>query len=186
MRDDGGTLGARAVFLDKDGTLIPNVPYNADPARITLSAGAGEALRRLQDGGYRLFVVSNQSGVARGFFPASALDGVEARLRALLAAEGAALDGVAWCPHHPRGAIPAYAVECDCRKPLPGMLVRLAAAHGVDLGASWMVGDSAADVGAGRAAGCRTVLVGGAASADAAPDAAVADLAAAADAILAA
>lgn len=152
---------SRAVFLDKDGTLVPNIPYNVDPSRITLASGAGEALLAMAASGYRLYVVSNQSGVARGYFPASALDAVEERLRALLAEEGVVLDGVKWCPHHPEGTVEPYAVACNCRKPQPGMLTSLAAEHGIDLAASWMIGDTLNDVEAGRAAGCRTILVEG-------------------------
>lgn len=147
------------MFLDKDGTLIENVPYNVDPALIRLAPGAGEALRMLRDCGYALFVVSNQSGVARGYFGEEALAAVEARVRELLRAEGVGIDAFAWCPHHPSGTVAAYARACDCRKPEPGMLTRLAAEHGMDLSRSWMVGDSGSDVEAGRRAGCRTVLV---------------------------
>lgn len=148
-----------AVFLDKDGTLVHNVPYNVDPARIRLASGAGQALRMLADAGFRLFVVSNQSGVARGYFGEEALPGVEARIRELLAADGVAIEAFAWCPHHPQGSVPAYARTCDCRKPQPGMITRLASEHRVDLARSWMVGDIMDDVEAGRRAGCRTVLV---------------------------
>lgn len=148
-----------AVFLDKDGTLIENIPYNVDPARIRLAPGAGAALRRLRAAGYRLFVVSNQSGVARGYFGVEALEGVERRLRELLRGEGVEIDGVRWCPHHPRGTVAAYTRACDCRKPAPGLILSLAAEHGIDLARSWMVGDTPADVEAGRRAGCRTVLL---------------------------
>lgn len=181
----------RAVFLDKDGTLIPNVPYNVDPARITLAPGAGEALRMLAGGGFRLFVVSNQSGVARGYFPVEALDAVEARVRELLSAEGVDVDAFAWCPHHPRGAVPAYAVACDCRKPAAGMITRLADAHGIDLARAWMVGDTLNDVEAGHRAGCRAVLVDSGGETEwrrgplRDPDHVAADLPAAARAILA-
>ncbi|WP_034388901.1 HAD-IIIA family hydrolase [Deinococcus sp. YIM 77859] len=149
----------RAVFLDKDGTLIPDVPYNVDPALIRLSPGVGKALRALHGAGFALVVVTNQSGVARGLFPASALEGVEARLRELLAAEGVPLAGFYACPHHPGGAVAEYARDCDCRKPRPGLLRRAAAELDLDLGASWMVGDILNDVEAGRRAGCRTVLL---------------------------
>ncbi len=150
---------ARAVFLDKDGTLIEDVPYNVAPALIRLTAGAGEALRRLQDAGYRLIVVSNQSGVARGLFTEEALRPVEAHLKALLAEYGVALDGFYYCPHHPTGTIPQYAVQCECRKPAPGMLLQAAADHGITLEQSWMVGDILNDIEAGRRAGCRTILL---------------------------
>ena len=141
-----------AVFLDKDGTLIEDVPYNVDPAQIRLSARAGEGLRRLRAHGFRLYVVSNQSGVALGRFEASALNGVAARLGELLAAQDARIDGFYWCPHAPEDG-------CDCRKPAAGMLYRAAREHDIDLPRSWMVGDILHDVEAGHRAGCRAVLI---------------------------
>jgi D-glycero-D-manno-heptose 1,7-bisphosphate phosphatase len=149
----------RAIFLDKDGTLIEDVPYNVDPARIRLLPGAAEGLRALHRAGFLLVVVSNQSGVARGYFPESALAGVEARLRELLAAAGAPLAGFYYCPHHPDGVVLEYAVSCLCRKPSHGMLVRASREHGIDRRASWFVGDILDDMEAGHRAGCRTVLV---------------------------
>lgn len=174
--------GTAAVFLDKDGTLVDDVPYNVDPALIRLTRGAGEGLRMLRDAGFRLFVVSNQSGVARGYFAEEALGPVEARVRELLRSEGVEIEAFRWCPHHPNGAVDRYRTACDCRKPRPGMITSLAAEHGIDLARSWMVGDTPADVQAGRLAGCRTILVGGRADADSAlpPDHVVRDLAEAA------
>lgn len=149
----------RAVFLDKDGTLIDDVPYNVDPALLKLAQGAGPALRLMQQMGYRLIVVSNQSGVARGLFDEAALPPLFSALGDMLAREGVTLDGCYWCPHHPQGAAAGYAIECGCRKPLPGMLRQAAHEHGIDLARSWMVGDILNDVEAGRRAGCRTVLI---------------------------
>ena len=150
---------ARAVFLDKDGTLVDDVPYNADPARIVLAGGAGEGLRRFSRMGYRLLVVSNQPGVALGRFPESALGAVRDRLCELLREEGVQLAGFYYCPHHPQGSVPGYALACTCRKPHPGLLRRAAARHGIDLDGSWMVGDILDDVEAGRRAGTRTILI---------------------------
>jgi D-glycero-D-manno-heptose 1,7-bisphosphate phosphatase len=149
----------RAVFLDKDGTIIENVPYNVDPERIRLNPRAEEGLSRLHRAGYLLFVVSNQAGVARGYFPESALGPVEARLRELLAAFGVPLAGFTYCPHHPEGSVEGFSMACDCRKPAPGMILRLAAEHGIDPARCWMVGDILDDVQAGRGAGCRTILI---------------------------
>lgn len=149
----------KAIFLDKDGTLIEDVPYNCDVSRIRLLPGSREGLRRLQAAGYALIVVSNQPGVAHGFFSTEALDQVETTLRGLLADEGVRLDGFYYCPHHPDGRLPGYATVCDCRKPSPGLLVQAASDYGVDLQASWMVGDILHDVEAGRRAGCRTILI---------------------------
>ena len=149
----------RAVFLDKDGTLVEDVPYNVDPARIRLAPGAREGLTALADAGYRLFVVSNQSGVARGMFGEEALGPVWAKLAELLGGFGVKLDGAYYCPHYPGGSVPEFARDCDCRKPAPGMLLRAAREHGLDLAESWLVGDILHDVEAGRRAGCRTVLL---------------------------
>jgi D,D-heptose 1,7-bisphosphate phosphatase len=103
--------------------------------------------------------VSNQSGVARGYFDEAAIGPVEARLRALLDAAGVPLAGLYYCPHHPEGPVARYATACACRKPAPGLLLHAAREHGVDLARSWMIGDILHDVEAGRRAGCRTVLL---------------------------
>src|SRR3954470_4144135 len=107
----------KAVFLDKDGTLIEDVPYNVDPERIRLAPGAEQGLRLLHAAGYGLVVISNQSGGARGFFEEEALLAVEQRLRDLLAGAGVPLLGFYYCPHHPEGVVPNLAVACGCRKP---------------------------------------------------------------------
>lgn len=152
-------MSAKAVFLDKDGTLIDDSPYNVDPDLIRLSAGALEALRLLQDHGYQLIVVTNQSGVARGYFREEELQPVEARLRVLLSPVGVSLMGFYYCPHYPGGELSQYAVECTCRKPQPGMLYKAALEHQFNLEESWLVGDILNDMEAGNRAGCQTVLV---------------------------
>ena len=152
-------MSRRAVFLDKDGTLVVDVPYNVDPELIRLAPGAPEGLPALHAAGYALIVISNQSGVARGLFAEEALTAVEARLRALLSELGVPLTGFYACPHHPEGEVADYAVRCDCRKPEPGLVTRAAAEHRADLARSWFVGDILDDVEAGRRAGCRTVLI---------------------------
>ena len=149
----------RAVFLDKDGTLIVDVPYNVDPALIELAPGAVEGLTKLHAAGYRLVVISNQSGVARGRFEVAALAPVEARVRELLAEFSVPLAGFHFCPHHPEGSVPAYSVACDCRKPKPGMLIEAARDLDLDLARSWFVGDILNDVEAGHRAGCRAILI---------------------------
>ena len=134
---EGRTPDRRAaVFLDKDGTLVEDVPYNVDPALIRLGPGAADGLRLLHAAGYPLIVISNQSGVARGYFEEAALGAVEVRLRELLGEVGVPLTGFYYCPHHPEGSVAAYAVGCECRKPLPGMIVRAADEHGIDLARS--------------------------------------------------
>ncbi|HEY8520959.1 MAG TPA: HAD family hydrolase [Gammaproteobacteria bacterium] len=158
---DGGQHAALrpAVFFDKDGTLIEDVPYNVAVDRVRLAPGAERALPALARAGFALVVVSNQSGVARGFFAEADVRAVGRRLAALFAELGARLDGFYWCPHHPEGAVPRYRRECACRKPRPGLLLRAAGDLGLDLRASWLVGDILDDIEAGRRAGCRTVLL---------------------------
>ncbi|HWO93285.1 MAG TPA: HAD family hydrolase [Dehalococcoidia bacterium] len=153
LREQGSPK--RAVFIDKDGTLVVDVPYNVDPALIELTPGAASAMRTLAGAGYELFVVTNQSGVAKGLFPEAALGAVQDRIAALLADAGVALSGFYYCPHDPARA------PCLCRKPQPGLIRHAAREHGVDLQRSWMIGDILADVEAGNRAGCRSALVDG-------------------------
>jgi D-glycero-D-manno-heptose 1,7-bisphosphate phosphatase len=148
-----------AVFFDKDGTLVEDVPYNVDPDRIRLAPGAAEGLPLLVEAGFKLVVVSNQSGVARGMFEEKALVAVERRLKELLGALGVPLAGFYYCPHHPQGQLAQYAVACECRKPAPGMIRRAATELGLDVTRSWLVGDILDDIEAGHRAGCRTVLI---------------------------
>ncbi|WP_354685970.1 HAD-IIIA family hydrolase [Cupriavidus necator] len=148
-----------AVLLDKDGTLLDDVPYNVDPARMRLAPGAGAALRLLGSLGVPLVVVTNQPGVAHGYHTEADLLPVRERLAGLFAAHGATLAGFFYCPHHPAGKVPAYTRACLCRKPMPGLLLQAAAALRFELCRSWMIGDILNDVEAGRRAGCGTVLV---------------------------
>jgi D-glycero-D-manno-heptose 1,7-bisphosphate phosphatase len=150
---------SRAVFLDKDGTLIENVPYNVDPEKIRLYPDAALALKRLQDEGYKLFVISNQSGIAYGYFEESALGNVWNEISGELATAGVKIDGYYYCPHHPEGKVDAYKQECECRKPSAGMLVKAAEEHNINLSRSWMIGDILNDVEAGNKAGCKTILI---------------------------
>jgi D-glycero-D-manno-heptose 1,7-bisphosphate phosphatase len=148
-----------AVFLDRDGTLVRDVRHAVDPAQFELLPGVVEALRALSHFGYRLVVVSNQSGVARGLFTLG-----EARLAArylagLLAAADIRLAGYYLCPHHPDGSVPGLAIHCDCRKPAPGLLLRAAKELSIDLPRSWMVGDMESDVGAGDSSGVRSIFI---------------------------
>lgn len=149
-----------AVFLDRDGVLIAEAEYLSHPSRVQLIPGAAAAVRRLNDAGRPVVVVTNQSGVARGFFPESRVVEVHAHISALLLAEaGAVIDHFDYCPYHPTAGVGEYLRDSDCRKPKPGMLLRSAAALGLDLANSWMVGDRRSDLEAGAAAGCRTILV---------------------------
>lgn len=141
-----------AIFFDKDGTLIEDVPYNVDPELVALSAGAGAGMRRLAALGYRLFVVSNQPGLGLGRFDEAALHAAWRQLQRLAWDEEVRLEGFYYCPHQPDSG-------CNCRKPEPGLLLKASREHGIDLAASWMIGDILNDVEAGRRAGCRTILI---------------------------
>lgn len=152
-------MAIRAIFLDKDGTLVDDLPYNVEPRHITLANGAGPALRLLSRLDYRIYVVSNQDGIAQGKFGESEMERVRNRLHDLLFRENLSLDGFYFCPHHPDGSVPQYATACDCRKPKPGMLLQAAHEHDIDLADSWMIGDILHDVEAGNRAGCRSVLI---------------------------
>lgn len=152
-------LSSRAVFLDKDGTLVENLPYNVDPSQIQLAEGALEGLKLLHAAGYKLIVISNQSGVARGLFKESDLTGVEEHLKNVLKEAGVPLAGFYYCPHHPDGRLREYAINCMCRKPRPGMLFKAAREHQINLASSWVVGDILDDIEAGRRADCSTILL---------------------------
>lgn len=148
-----------AVFLDKDGTLLDDVPYNVDPRRMRFAPGAAHAVERFGALGVPLIVVSNQPGVALGRFDIQRLEDVHARLAEMFARCGASLAALYCCPHHPAGIVHGHARACDCRKPRPGLLRRAADEHGIDLRRSWMIGDILDDIEAGRRAGCRSVLL---------------------------
>lgn len=149
----------KAVFLDKDGTLIYNIPYNADPEKIRLADFVGEGLQLLFSQGYHLIVISNQSGVALGYFQESDLQYVYKRLQKLLLPYHAPLHGFYYCPHSPHGVIQQYKKVCTCRKPSPGLLVQASTDYGISLSDSWFIGDVLHDVEAGRRAGCKTILI---------------------------
>lgn len=141
-----------SVLLDRDGTILEDRRYLADPDGVVLLPGAAEGLRRLQAAGIRLVVVSNQSGVARGLISPAALAQVQERFRSVLAAEGVTLAGSYHCPHHPDAG-------CDCRKPRDGLARRAAAELGLDLFHCLVVGDKPADIGLARRLGAPAVLV---------------------------
>ncbi len=156
-------MKAAAVFLDRDGTIIEDPGYIGDPNDVRLLPGAAGAICRLSRAGYVVVVISNQSGVARGLFDEKALSGVHSRFEALLKVDGANLDGAYYCPYldGSEAKVDAYRLDSELRKPRPGMLLQAARELGIELSRSWMVGDSATDVEAGRRAGCRTILIGG-------------------------
>jgi D-glycero-D-manno-heptose 1,7-bisphosphate phosphatase len=157
-----------AAFLDRDGVLNESVPDPVSGAResplelsdVRLLAGAASAARRLVAAGYILVCVSNQPAAAKGKVTIQRLEAVHERVLELFAEDGVQLEASFLCPHHPEGVVRELSGPCDCRKPAPGMLLDAAGALAIDLGASWMLGDTDTDVEAGRAAGCRTVLIG--------------------------
>jgi D-glycero-D-manno-heptose 1,7-bisphosphate phosphatase len=152
-------MNQRALFLDRDGTLVEPRHYPSRPEELILYQGVAPDLRRLQAAGFRLVVITNQAGMARGYFSAADLERMHAHLRNELARCGVMLDAIYHCPHHPEGIVPELSRRCDCRKPQPGMLLRAASDLRLDLRRSWFVGDILDDVEAGNRAGCRTVLV---------------------------
>lgn len=149
----------QAIFLDRDGTLVHPRHYPSLPAHLKLYDGIVSGLCRLQAAGFRLIVVTNQSGIARGYFTFEDLWRMHNHLWSELASKGVRLDAIYACPHHPDGVLPELAMHCACRKPLPGMLLRAAHDFELDLRASWVIGDILDDVEAGHRAGSRTVLV---------------------------
>jgi D-glycero-D-manno-heptose 1,7-bisphosphate phosphatase len=148
-----------AVFIDRDGTLTEEVGYVNHPSRLRLLPRAAEAVRRLNDAGLPAVLVTNQAGLARGYFTEDILRTTNEALVSQLKQAGAHLDGIYVCPHHPTEGVPPYRTSCDCRKPAPGLLRRAAADLGLDLTASTMVGDKPSDLMPGRTVGARAVLV---------------------------
>jgi D,D-heptose 1,7-bisphosphate phosphatase len=152
-------MANRAVFLDRDHTLIEDPGYINDPALVRLLPGVDLALKWLAQAGFKVIVATNQSGVARGLISEAQLEQVHQELLRQLQEKGARLDAIYYCPYHPEGTVERYAVESPLRKPQPGMLLEAARQHDLDLGASWMVGDGSRDIEAGQRAGCRTIRV---------------------------
>jgi len=149
----------RAIFFDRDGTLVEDPGYINHPDQVKLLDGVAEALVELKTLDYKLVVISNQSGVARGIVTEEALDEIHDRLKQLLAEKGAYLDQIYYCPYHPDGVITKYRKESDHRKPNPGMLLTAAKEMDIDLSQSWMIDNSDRDIEAGLRAGCKTILI---------------------------
>ena len=149
----------RAVFLDRDGTVNEQMGYINHLDRLVLLPGVGRAIRRLNHSGLAVVVVSNQSGVARGYFPNSLVNQVNREMRHRLAQTGAELDGIYYCPHHPRAEVEEYRQSCNCRKPGSGLFEKAAAELQLDLSRSYVVGDRSSDIKAGRNIGAKSILV---------------------------
>lgn len=173
----------RAVFLDRDGTIAPDVPYCSREEDFKLYPEAGPAIKLLKDSGFKVIVITNQSGIARGYFTEKTLDKIHNKLRREIKKFGIELDAIYYCPHHPDDG-------CDCRKPKTALFRKAAADLSIDLERSYVIGDMPLDVEAGRAVGCRTVLLAtGTREADGSKDAAdfvAADLAGGAGMIISA
>ncbi|MBE0558546.1 MAG: HAD family hydrolase [Proteobacteria bacterium] len=148
-----------AVFLDRDGTINEEVGYLDRLEKLRLIPGAAEAIRLINESGMKAIVVTNQSGVARGMFGEAFVGTVHRRLREMLAAEGASLDGLYFCPHHPTEGRGRYLRSCDCRKPAPGLLLRAAEELSLDPERSTMIGDTLKDIEAAARIGARGILV---------------------------
>jgi D-glycero-D-manno-heptose 1,7-bisphosphate phosphatase len=159
LQEDGATGGTPAVFLDRDGTINEQMGYVNHLSRFHLLAGVGQAIRSLNECGLPVVVVTNQSGLARGYFPESLLTAVHAEMHRLLASEGARIDGLYVCPHHPEAKEELYRLACTCRKPKTGLLEQAAREMGLDLPLSYMVGDRWSDLRCGNAVGATTILV---------------------------
>ena len=149
----------RAVFLDRDGTIIEEVGYLDRPERVEFFPWTIDAIRVLNRAGLAVVLVSNQSGIARGFFTEAVVEDVHRRISGMLAAGGARIDAYYYCPHHPDGRIPDLAKVCDCRKPARGLVDRAVTEFGVDPHRSFVVGDRWLDVGLARTVGAKGVLV---------------------------
>lgn len=158
----------KAIFLDRDGVInqlvfypehgVIDSPYTI--AQFKLIDGVCEAIDHFHQSGYKVVVISNQPGVAKGYINLEMFKALCRKMRNDLAAGGAFIDGEYYCLHHPEATVPEYKIVCDCRKPKPGLLLRAARELSLDLSESWMIGDNFTDVQAGAAAGCRTILLG--------------------------
>jgi D-glycero-D-manno-heptose 1,7-bisphosphate phosphatase len=147
------------VFLDRDGTVIDELGYLGDPSRVDVFPWSPQAMRDLMAAGFAIVIVTNQAGIARGYFDENTVRAVHARLDELLRAEGVAVDGYYYCPHHPEGVVEGYRGACGCRKPAPGMVEAAVRDLGLDVSRSWVVGDTWLDVGLAVRSGARGILV---------------------------
>lgn len=150
---------AKAVFLDRDGTIIEDSGYPHERDKIRFLSRASEGIALLNRNGFKVIIVTNQAGVARGYFTEETVQEINRYIQECLARAGARIDMIYYCPHHVEGVIEEYRVDCHCRKPNPGMIEQAARDFEIDLAGSFVVGDHLSDVQAGRRAGCRTVLL---------------------------
>ena len=151
--------GRRAVFLDRDGTIIEDHGYVYDRGQLTWIPGAADAIARLKDSGALVIVVTNQGGVGHGSYTEADVRTLHHYMAGRLKHAGTDIDAWYYCPYHPDAVVPKYRIDADCRKPRPGMIINAAVEHTIDLSRSYLVGDKVSDIEAGRRAGVRTVLV---------------------------
>lgn len=156
---DSSTMARPAVFLDRDGTINEQMGYVNHSCRFQLLSGAADAIKRLNDAGIPVVVISNQSGLARGYFPEELLDEVHEKMARLLGEVGAHVDGIYYCPHHPEAKDEHLRVACDCRKPKPGLIHKAAQEMGLDPGRSYVVGDRWSDIKTAANCGATSILV---------------------------
>lgn len=146
-------MGNRAVFVDRDGTMAKDVHYCSCPEDFELFPNTAKAIKLLNEHGFKVIIITNQSGIARGYFTEETLARIHEKMKMELAKEGARIDAIYYCPHHPDD-------NCDCRKPKPKLAFQAVNSHQVDLKQSFMIGDLPMDIELGRTIGCRTILVG--------------------------
>jgi D,D-heptose 1,7-bisphosphate phosphatase len=149
----------KAIFIDKDGTLVKDIPYNVDPRKIQLYPDVPLALHKFKEEGYKIIVITNQPGIAYGYFKEEKIKLVEKEIMMQLKKFNLQIDGFYYCPHHVMGTISKYTLECECRKPKPGMIEKAAKDLNLNLTESWMIGDILNDVEAGLRAGCKSALI---------------------------
>lgn len=152
-------MGHRGVFLDRDGTINEEVEYLNDVDQLKLIDGTIEAIRLLNDADYKVVVITNQSGIAKGYLTEAQLQIIHTELKKMLQKENVYIDAIYYCPHHPDAEVDAYRVDCQCRKPKPGMLKQAAKDLDIDLKNSFVIGDKISDLSAGDVTGCRKILV---------------------------
>jgi len=152
-------LKNKAVFLDRDGTINEEIGHVGDIDRFRLYPDSARAIRMLNEAGYKVVVITNQAGVARGYFDEETVEEIHGYMKVELANEGAHVDAVYYCVHHPEFGDGEYKQACSCRKPEPGMILQAAEDLNIDLSKSYMIGDTAKDMLAGKKAGCKTILV---------------------------
>jgi D-glycero-D-manno-heptose 1,7-bisphosphate phosphatase len=148
-----------AVFIDRDGTVNEQMGYINHISRFVMLPGAAEAIRLLNRHQYLAIIVSNQSGVARGYYPIGLVDEVHAHMRALMEKEGAFVDGIFFCPHYEKGSVPEYSIECDCRKPRTGLIEKAGKAFEIDMDNSYVIGDRYSDIELALRSGMKGILV---------------------------